>query len=111
MNSMMDSQESLAAHEFQHFDNILKLIEKCSGEQDIDKKIQLLRFINSVLPEEIQLRIPSLITDDYVEFALYNLEMACRGRIKIEKLFSHFILGQWCPLVVNDRDSNTSLVR
>jgi tRNA isopentenyl-2-thiomethyl-A-37 hydroxylase MiaE len=47
MNSLTYSTESLAAHEFQHFDNILKLIEKCNGEQDIDKKIQLLKFINS----------------------------------------------------------------
>ena len=90
MNSMMDSQESLAAHEFQHFDKILKLIEKCSGEQDIDKKIQLLNFINSVLPEEIQLKIPSLITDDYVESTLYNIETVCKGRIKLR---NHYLLA------------------
>ena len=81
MNNLTDSPKSLAAHEFQHFDKILELIEKCSGEQDIDKKIQLLNFINSVLPEEIQLKIPSLITDDYVESTLYNIETVCKDRI------------------------------
>ena len=40
-----------------------------------------------MLPSEIQLRIPSLITDDYVESALYNLEMVCKGRIKLKNYF------------------------
>jgi len=76
---MVDFPESLSAQDMQHFDNILRSIQKCSQEQNIDSKIQILKFINSLLPNEIQLRIPSLITDDYVEYALYNLEMACKG--------------------------------
>jgi hypothetical protein len=83
-NVLIDFPESLSAQELQHFDNILRSIQKCSQEQNIDRKIQILRFINSVLPNEIQLRIPSLITDDYVESALYDLEMACKGRIKLK---------------------------
>jgi hypothetical protein len=82
-NALIDSAELLSAQELQHFEIILKYIEKC----DHDKKIQILRFINSVLPNEIQLRIPSLVTDDYVESALYNLEMACKGRIKLKDYF------------------------
>jgi hypothetical protein len=76
-----------ASVELQNFNTILRYIEKCNREQNIDRKIQLLKFINSVLPNEIQLRIPSLITDDYVESALYNLEMACKGRIKLKNYF------------------------
>jgi hypothetical protein len=86
-NSLIDFPESLSAQEVQHFDNILRSIQQCSQEQNIDRKIQILRFINSVLPNEIQLRIPSLITDDYVESALYNLEMACKGLIKLKNYF------------------------
>ena len=86
-NSLMDFPESLSAQEVQHFDNILRSIQQCSQEQNIHRKIQILRFINSVLPNEIQLRIPSLITDDYVESALYNLEMACKGLIKLKNYF------------------------
>jgi hypothetical protein len=86
-NELIDFPESLSAQELQHFDYILKTIQKCSQEQNIDKKIQILRFINSVLPEEIQLTIPSLITDDYVESALHNLERACKGRIKLKNYF------------------------
>ena len=83
-NSLIDFA---TAQELQHFDDILRYIQECNHEQNIDKKIQILRFINSVLPEEIQLRIPSLVTDDYVEFALYNLEMVCKGRIKLKNYF------------------------
>ena len=79
MNGLTDLQDSLATKELHHFDVALRNIKKCSREQNLDKKIQLLKFINSVLPQEIQLRIPSLVTDDYVESALYNLEMACKG--------------------------------
>ena len=86
-NVLIDFPESLSAQELQHFDNILRSIQKCNQEQDINEKIQILRFINSVLPKEIQLTIPSLITDDYVESALYNLEMACKGRIKLKNYF------------------------
>jgi hypothetical protein len=86
-NPLIDFPESSSAQELQHFDNILRSIQKCSQEQNIDRKIQILRFINSLLPNEIQLRIPSLITDDYVESALYNLEMACKGRIKLKNYF------------------------
>ena len=86
-NVLIDLPGSLSTQQLQHFDNILKSIQKCSQEQNIDKKIQILRFINSVLPNELQLRIPSLITDDYVESALYNLEMACKGLIKMKNYF------------------------
>jgi hypothetical protein len=86
-NPLIDSAELLPDQELQHFEIILQYIEKCDHEQNIDKKIQILRFINSLLPKEIQLRIPSLITDDYVESALYNLEMACKGRIKLKNYF------------------------
>jgi len=55
---------------------ISKLIESCRYEQDIDKKIETLYRINSMLPESQKLKIPSLLTDDYVETALYNIEQA-----------------------------------
>jgi hypothetical protein len=55
---------------------ISKLIESCRDEQDIDKKIETLYHINSILPKSQKLKIPSLLTDDYVETALYNIEQA-----------------------------------
>jgi hypothetical protein len=52
---------------------ILKLTDKCSYEPDINKKINLLYKINSVLPGRYQVNIPSLITDDYIEIALSRI--------------------------------------
>jgi predicted DNA-binding protein (UPF0278 family) len=52
---------------------ILRLADKCSNEPDINKKINLLYKINSVLPRPYQVNIPSLITDDYIDTALYRI--------------------------------------
>jgi predicted DNA-binding protein (UPF0278 family) len=53
---------------------ISKLIEECNSELDIDKKIQLFYRINSILPKQYQLCIPSLITDDYIDTVLYRIQ-------------------------------------
>jgi hypothetical protein len=79
---LTDPPESSLARELHNFKIILRYVDECNREQDIDKKIQLLKSISVILPKEIQVRVPSLITDDYVDSALYNLEMACRARLK-----------------------------
>jgi hypothetical protein len=53
---------------------ISKLTEEYNNEPDIDKKIRLLSRINSILPKQYQLNIPSLITDDYVDTALNRIQ-------------------------------------
>ena len=50
------------------------LIKKCNEEFELDKRIQILQQINSILPQTLQLKIPSLITDDYIDMALYRIE-------------------------------------
>ena len=52
---------------------ISRLIEECNNEADIDKKIELLCKINSRLPKLSQENLPSLITDDYIDTALYKI--------------------------------------
>lgn len=54
--------------------NVAALIEECKNESDIDRKIEILYSINSMLPKSQQLKIPSLITNDYVNLALYRIE-------------------------------------
>lgn len=54
--------------------NIMKMIEECKSELNIDRKIEILYTINSMLPRSQQLKIPSLITKDYVHIALYRIE-------------------------------------
>jgi predicted DNA-binding protein (UPF0278 family) len=54
-------------------ETISKLIEQCTSEPDIDKKIQLFHKINSSLQKQYRVNIPSLITDDYIDTALYRI--------------------------------------
>ena len=53
---------------------VTKLVEECYDEQDMDKKVQILYKINSLLPKSCQINIPSLITNDYIDIALYRIE-------------------------------------
>jgi hypothetical protein len=46
------------------------LIQQCRYEMDVDKQFELLQKINALLPKTIRLRMPSLITDDYIRSAL-----------------------------------------
>ena len=52
---------------------ISKLAQKCENELDVDKKIVLLHKVNSLLPISYQLKIPSLLTDDYIDTALFRI--------------------------------------
>jgi hypothetical protein len=53
--------------------NISKLTEECSNEENVDKKIEILYRINSILPISYQITIPSLVTDDYISSALWKI--------------------------------------
>jgi hypothetical protein len=53
---------------------VSELIEQCRTEHNINKKIEILYYINSRLPKSRQLNMPSLLTDDYVNSALNNIE-------------------------------------
>ena len=59
-----------------HIDDgsILELIEECRNEPDIDRRIEILFAINSMLPQSQQLKIPSLITNDYINVVLYRIQ-------------------------------------
>ena len=53
---------------------IAGLIEDCYKEEDMDKKVQILYKINSLLPKTCCVNIPSLITNDYIDTTLYRIE-------------------------------------
>ena len=53
---------------------ITKLVEDCYNESDIDNKVQILYKVNLLLPKMCRINIPSLITDDYVDTALFQIE-------------------------------------
>lgn len=61
--------------------NVLQLIEDCKNEPNIDKKIQLLYHINSILLKPDQLQIltkSSLLTNYYINTVLHKIEAAMR---------------------------------
>ena len=58
----------------QHQQIILQLIDDCNNEHNLHKRIEILYYINSILPIEHQLKIPSLITNTYINTALYRIE-------------------------------------
>ena len=54
--------------------NLKNLIKKCIYEENTDKKTKLFFKINSVLPEESKIHMPSFITNDFINKMLYKLE-------------------------------------
>ena len=71
-----------------HFTSVLsKLAQKCDNESDIDKKINLLYKINSLLPKQNQLNIPSLLTDDYIDTALFRISEYEQNRNPLNQCF------------------------
>ena len=54
---------------------ILSLISKCREMRDISKKAKLLEYINQMLPAELRIRLPSLITGDGIDNLLSWVEV------------------------------------
>ena len=62
-----------------NYATVRKLVTDCYEEEDVDKKVQILYKINSLLPEPYRINIPSLITNDYIDIALYRIEENIHG--------------------------------
>ena len=50
------------------------LIDACRSESDFDRQVAALHRINQGLPEPLQLKMPSFLTNDYVTRALDIIE-------------------------------------
>ena len=53
---------------------LLEIIRECKETKEIDKRATLLQYLNSLLPLEYKIQIPSLITHDWINNYLYSLE-------------------------------------
>ena len=62
-----------------NYTTVRELVTDCYEEEDVDKKVQILYKINSLLPEPYRINIPSLITNDYIDIALYRIEENMHG--------------------------------
>ncbi len=52
----------------------VELIQSCIDSEDINKRVEMLEHINRLLPKENMIKLPSFITNDYIDKALYLLE-------------------------------------
>jgi hypothetical protein len=59
--------------------DIVNLIEMCRNERNVDRQLKILLVINAMLPITKKLHIPSVLTDDYIERALHEIEKALKS--------------------------------
>lgn len=50
------------------------LIKSCLETEEIHKRIELIYAINNLVPLELQIKIPTLVTNNYINQQLYSLE-------------------------------------
>lgn len=55
---------------------LITLVNKCREENEIGQRIEILEFINCLLPTEAKLIIPSLITNSCIDNLLSALEVS-----------------------------------
>jgi len=55
--------------------DVLDIIRKCRELRDVGNKSMLLEYINQLLPVELRIKIPSLITNDGIDNFLSWIEV------------------------------------
>jgi hypothetical protein len=55
-------------------DELRDLIKLCLETEDINKRIGLVYAINNLIPLGLQIKIPALVTNYYIDQKLYSLE-------------------------------------
>jgi len=54
--------------------DLISLIKRCRETEDMNIRIGILQSINRLLPTGYEIKMPSFITDDYIDKVLYALE-------------------------------------
>lgn len=53
---------------------VKRMIMKCIYEEDTDDKIKLFIKINKLLPGDLKIESPTMITKDFIDKRLYSLQ-------------------------------------
>ena len=53
---------------------LINLVNKCREEDQIGKRCQLLEYINRLMPIELRITIPSIITNTCIDMILSSME-------------------------------------
>ncbi|VFJ14543.1 conserved protein of unknown function [Candidatus Nitrosocosmicus franklandus] len=61
---------------------IKTMIKKCIYEENTDAKIKLFIRINNLLPKELRIESPTMITRDFIDKVLYSLEARLEGKLQ-----------------------------
>jgi hypothetical protein len=61
---------------------IKKMIRKCIYEENTDAKIKLFIRINNLLPKELKIESPTMITKDFIDKGLYILEGKLESKLQ-----------------------------
>ena len=61
---------------------IKMMIKKCIYEQNTDAKIKLFIRINNLLPKELRIESPTMITKDFIDKGLYLLEGKLENKLQ-----------------------------
>jgi hypothetical protein len=56
-----------------------EIIRKCFETNEIDKRAKLIQYLNNILPTELRIQLPSLITNSTINKILYTLEEKVRS--------------------------------
>lgn len=61
---------------------IKMMIRNCIYEENTDAKIKLFIRINNLLPNELRIESPTMITKDFIDKRLYGLEVKLEGKLQ-----------------------------
>lgn len=61
---------------------IKMMIKKCIYEENTDAKIKLFIRINYLLPKELRIESPTMITKDFIDKGLYMLEGKLENKLQ-----------------------------
>ena len=66
----------------------LELVQTCIETADIDQRVEILQRINRLLPVESRIKLPTFITNDYINKTLDLLEerLNLTGNLKADAI-------------------------
>jgi hypothetical protein len=53
---------------------LIEIMKRCMDTEEVDKRMDLLQYLNDLLPTKYKVQLPTFITNDYIDKALYVLE-------------------------------------
>ena len=62
------------------------MIRKCIYEENTDAKIKIFIRINNLLPTELRIESPTMITKDFIDKVLYGIEGKLESKLQLTSI-------------------------